>query len=138
MPPELKWFIGRQIKNVEKTDYTWSFIFDDHSSICSEGPWRLVTSDGIVVTSEDHGHQFGLPAPVDACQRILAEIGGKPVEGFAVKEMTGDLTLFFEEAVSVQLLQLSCGYENWRTVHGVEQVFCIGGGSLSFFNFDAP
>ena len=64
--PDLTWLVGLQLKAVEKKDYSWFFTFDDGGSIATESFWRLITIEGVAVTSEDHGHQFGLPAPVDA------------------------------------------------------------------------
>ena len=58
--PHMTWLIGRTIKQVEKIDGSWCFVLDDASSIGTESPWRLVASGGIVVTSEDDGHPFGL------------------------------------------------------------------------------
>jgi len=52
MKADLTWLIGRQLKAIEKKDYSWFFIFDDDSNIATEGPWRLVAAEGIVVTSE--------------------------------------------------------------------------------------
>jgi hypothetical protein len=138
-PPELAWLVGRTVTRIEKVDYTWFFKFDDDSSIATEGSWRLISVSRIAVTSEDHGHPFGLPAPVDAAQITMLEVGGKVIERFEVDERTGDLSLFFgETGAVVQFLQLSCGYENWRTHHGSQDVFCTGGGSLVMFGSNPP
>lgn len=135
--PELAWLIGRRVKIIEKVDYTWSFTFDDGSGIATDGPWRFIAEECIIVTSEDHGHPFGLGVPVDACERTKAQIGEMPVERFEVDERTGDLSLFFSNATTIQFMQLSCGYENWRTYHGAQEIICMGGGSLATVN-DKP
>lgn len=89
VPPDMTWLIGRTINKVEKLDYSWFFVLNDGGSIATESPWRLVTSQGIVVTSEDHGHPFGLPAPVNAVVWSLGEIG--PNAKTAVPALTESL-----------------------------------------------
>jgi hypothetical protein len=71
--------VGQTLRSVEKKDYSWFFVFADDISIVTESTWRLLSEDGIIVTSEDHGHQFGLPAPVDAAERVLAGVSRKAV-----------------------------------------------------------
>jgi hypothetical protein len=129
--PDMTWLIGRKIQDVEKVDYSWFFVLDDGSSIGTESPWRLVTVKGIVVTSEDHGHAFGLPAPVNATERVTKTVAQSHVSGFELKEGTSDLVLHFENSASIEFLNLSCGYESWRTVHGQQEVICMGGGGFT-------
>ena len=129
--PDMTWLIGRRITRVEKTDYSWFFLLDDASSIGTESVWRLVTVEGIVVTSEDHGHPFGLPAPVDAAERVTKTVDQSPVTAFELREDTGDLVLHFTNDASIEFLSLSCGYEGWQTVHGQQEVICLGGGGFS-------
>ncbi len=132
MKPDMTWLVGRRVNEVEKKDYSWFFRLDDGSSIATESPWRLITADGIAVTSEDHGHQFGLPAPVDAAQVVKACIQDKTVERFELDDRTGDLCLHFG-MTAIQFVTLSAGYEGWRTGHGDQQVICMGGGHLTIF-----
>ncbi len=83
--PDMTWLVGRTIKNVEKQDYSWFFVLDDGSSIGTESPWRLITAAGIVVTSEDDGHPFGLPAPVNAADRVTTTVGHEPIDRLRVE-----------------------------------------------------
>ena len=130
MEPDLSWLIGHRIKEIDKQDYTWFFTFDDGSTVYTEGPWRVARAEGIVVTSTDDGHTFGLSTPVDASQRTMERITNGRVEKFEVDPRTGDLTLFLEGATTIQFLQLSCGYESWSTIYGSQRVVCSGGGRL--------
>jgi hypothetical protein len=123
--------VGRRIEAVEKKDYSWFFSFDD-GSIATESFWRLITTHGVVVTSEDHGQKFGLPAPVDAAEVIKKEVGGKVVDQFILDEQTGDLSLHCGDK-TLQFLTTSSGYEGWRALHGSQQVICGCGGSLTEF-----
>ena len=130
-PPDMTWLVGRTLKSVEKIDYSWLFVLDDGSSVGTESPWRLVTAQGIVITSEDDGHPFGLPAPVNAADRVTNTIGHNRISRFELRERTGDLVLYFAGDASIEFLNLSCGYDGWRTVHGRQEVICMGGGRLA-------
>jgi hypothetical protein len=127
---DMTWLVGRTIKKVEKIDYSWFFVLDDGSSIGTESPWRLITANEIVVTSEDDGHPFGLPVPVNAAERVTKAIVQNPVSRFELREGSSDLVLRFAGDAAIEFLNLSCGYEGWRTVHGQQQMICLGGGRL--------
>ena len=129
--PDMGWLVGRRIISVEKTDCSWFFVLDDGSSIGTESLWRLVADNKIVVTSEDHGHPFGLPAPVDAVERAMKTVGQNPISRFELRDATSDLVLHFANDASIEFLNLSCGYESWRTVHEQQEVICMGGGKLA-------
>jgi len=129
--PDMTWLIGRTIIEVEKSDYSWCFILDDGSRISTESAWRLVTAKGIVVTSEDHGHPFGLPVPVNAAERVTETVAQNPVSGFELRERTTDLVIHFANDASIEFMNISCGYESWRTVHGEQEVICMGGGGFT-------
>lgn len=130
MSPNLTWLVGKRLKDAAKQDYTWSFTFFDGGWIGTESGWRLVTADGIAVTAEDHGHVFGLPSPVDAGARVQLAVEGKKIRAVRIADRTSDLILEFEEGVSLEFLNLSCGYESWHTQHDSEEVICQGGGQL--------
>ena len=126
--------VGQTLRSVDKKDYSWFFVFADDISIVTESFWRFVREDGIVVTSEDHGHQFGLPAPVDAAQRVVAGISKKAVVVSAsINRSTGDLSINFSDNCQLQFLQLSSGYESWRLYIRGNEIICNGGGDIAYF-----
>jgi hypothetical protein len=133
MKTDMTWLVGLKVAEVGKKDYTWFFTFDDHSTICTESPWRLITEEGIRVTSEDHGQKFGLPAPVDAADLSRRILGDSKINRTDVRDKTSDLVLNFSNHAVLEFLNLSSGFEAWRSVHGTQQVFCIGGGGLTEF-----
>jgi len=133
MALDLKWLVGTRLESVEKKDYTWFFILSGEGSIATESPWRLVTKEGLRVTSEDHGQLFGLKEPVDAAARVLAATTEKKVVSYRVAEQSSDLIVVFEDDVRIEFLNLSCGYEAWRTLHQSVHVICLGGGELAMF-----
>jgi hypothetical protein len=83
--------------------------------------------DGIIT----FGHLFGLPAPVNAAEMVMKTVAQSPISKFEVRESTSDLVLHFAGDTSIDFLNLSCGYEGWRTVHGQQEIVCMGGGRLA-------
>jgi hypothetical protein len=89
------------------------------------------------VTSEDHGHQFGLPNRVDASVCVLSAIQDTPIQTARIDTATGDLFVYFSDKMFLQFLQTSGGYEAWRLFVGEQEFICTGGGEIAIFNFDA-
>lgn len=122
--------VGSQVVSVEKRDYSWFVAFGPSITVATETLWRLIGQDRIIVTSEDHGHQFGLPEPVDASSVMLSRLRGRAVTAAAIDASSGDLTITFGESLLAQFLQTSFAYESWRLyVHGTE-IICTGGGDI--------
>jgi hypothetical protein len=134
MKPEMTWLLGRRLKDVVKADYTWCFVLDDGSTVATESPWRLIVAKGIAATSEDDGHPFGLPAPVNAAQRVKDAVGQNPISRFELRDKSSDLTIHFADDTAIEFLNLSCGYEGWRTTHGPQELICMGGGGITEFD----
>ena len=133
MPANLTWLVGERLIEAAKKDYSWFFTFAGGGSIVTESGWRLITKVGIDVASEDHGQIFGLKEPVDAGTRALTATKQKKIMDFRIAEGTSDLLVKFEDDVSLEFLNLSCGYESWRAQHDGEEVICMGGGQLAIF-----
>ena len=128
MTADLSWLVGKRLVEAAKKDYSWLFTFSDGGSIVTESGWRLVTKNGIEVASADHGQIFGLKQPVDAGTRVLIATKERKIIDFRLAERTSDLVVRFEGDVSLEFLNLSCGYESWRAQHEAEEVICMGGG----------
>ncbi len=131
MSAEVTWPIGKLLAEVVKREHSWSFIFSGGGCVMTETAWRLISKEGISVTSEDHGQWFGLKAPVDVGVCVLTATKGRKVTASRVVDGTSDLLLAFEDEVRLEFLQLSSGYEAWRATHGSDEVICLGGGALS-------
>ncbi len=129
MEPDIAWLTGRRLTAIEKLDWSWFFRLDDAGVIATETAWRMITPQGVVVTSEDHEQKFGLPAPLNAANVVRKEIGGLIVSGYHLDPKTGDLNLEFG-SVTLQFLCTSSGYESWRITHGTLELICTGGGKL--------
>ena len=133
MPTDLTWLVGKRLVETAKVDYSWHFAFSDGGSIVTESAWRMITGKGIEVASEDHGHLFGLKEPVDAVARVLTATKEKKILEVWIAERTSDLVVRFEDEVSLEFLNLSCGNESWRAYHEGDEVICMGGGQLAIF-----
>ena len=133
MKPNFDWLLKRHLSQVEKKDFTWFFTFEGDSSINIDAAWRLISADEIIVTSEDHGHPFGLPEPVDAGKRVMDAVKNKRVSDYLCSKPTSDLTILFEGGIQIQFLNMSCGYESWTAWNCGTQTICLGGGELASF-----
>jgi hypothetical protein len=75
--------------------------------------WRIVNRDKAGVSSFDHDQKYGLPAPIDAFQRLEDELQGKRVTGALLDARTGDLVFSFEEDLEFRVFNFT-GYEVWE------------------------
>jgi hypothetical protein len=126
------WFLGASLQSIEFLEpCDWRFIFSSEAFIRTDCLWRLVGPEGIVVTSEDHLHKFGLPVALDAGERAAALIVTKAVSSFALREDTRDLLFGFSNGYKLEFLATSAGYESWQiTSPQHHQVIAQGGGKL--------
>lgn len=53
-----------------------TFEFDE-ASLAVDTPWRVMDEGKVVLTSRDHGQQFGLPAPVDVFSAAASLLQGR-------------------------------------------------------------
>ena len=106
--------LGHRLDDVVKLDYTWQFVFSDGVSLQVGCLWRLVVAGKLTLTSEDHGHQFGLPAPVDCVVELRREIVGAAVGDLKVRAGTIDITLAFGSGRTLEVIPTSAGYEAWK------------------------
>jgi uncharacterized protein DUF6188 len=123
--------VGTLLKSLEKKDYSWFFHFGEGITVGTESEWRFIADGHILVTSSDHGHQFGLPSPVDAIAEVISRTAAQIVRAASIGEATGDLHIDFAAGLQLQFLQMSSGYESWRLSGPGLSVICGGGGRLA-------
>ncbi|MFN2624284.1 MAG: hypothetical protein ABR611_15730, partial [Chthoniobacterales bacterium] len=117
----LDWMLGRAIIEVSLMKPSpWRFRFSDSEGITVECLWRIISRGQLTRTSSDHGHQFGLPAPVDAAAEATEAIVGRTVSDVYLRPETGDLQLRFEGDLALEIIPDFTGYEAW-------QVYGLGG-----------
>ncbi|WP_340645784.1 hypothetical protein [Phenylobacterium sp.] len=125
---------------VEKREYDWTFAFGGAQMsglavsggcvVVTETLWRLIDVDRVVLTSEDHGHQFGLPAPLDAQLEIRALLASAVVVTASVDPRTADIALTFDSGSRLEIISTSSGYESWQAyfIDGDQDVALVGAG----------
>lgn len=125
--------VGTHVTSVRLLDYTWFFTFDDDWEVATECYWRLISQDGLSVSSDDHQQLFGLREPVDASARSLAALT-EAVTSLEIIEPVTDLWVHFGED-RVEFLNTSCGYEGWRVQLKKSptelSLIALGGGGLA-------
>src|SRR5512135_1478535 len=89
---DLSWMAGRVISEVSFHEPAlWHFAFGADASLGVECLWRIIEHGRVVLCGEDHGQQFGLPAPLDAVERATALLSGRRVAGAQLREATADV-----------------------------------------------
>jgi hypothetical protein len=111
---DLTWMVGRVVSQISPVEpIFWCFRFGPDASISVYCLWRIVENERIVLTSEDHGHQFGLPAPVDVVARITELLSGLHVAAVRLREATADMLIEFTDNLRLEIIPTSAGYESW-------------------------
>jgi Family of unknown function (DUF6188) len=128
----LDWMRGRAIIEVSLMEPSlWRFRFSDSEGITVECLWRIIRRGHLTRTSSDHGHQFGLPAPVDAAAEAAEAIVGRTVRAVDLRPDSGDLQLRLEGDLALEIIPDFTGYEAWQ-VYGPEGVcYTVHGSSFS-------
>lgn len=75
--------------------------------------WRIIRASKATGSSFDHQQKYGLPAPIDAFAVIAAALDGRSVRQAKWDARTGDLILFFEPDLELQVFSFT-GYEDWE------------------------
>ncbi len=130
---DLSWMAGRVVREVAGFEGgCWRFVFEQWEYIQTGCLWRIVKDNRLILTCEDHGQQFGLPAPIDAGSKAMEEFASAPVRAVVLREATGDLLIEFEQGLRLEIISNSAGYEAWE-VHGPGRVCVVaqGGGQMS-------
>lgn len=129
---DFSWMVGRTLTVQFSAPNSWWFSFEESVGISVECPWRLIEDGCISVSGDDHGQQFGLPAPIDASAAATDRLADSPVTGVEVRSGTADLLLSFEGEVRLEIIPFSSGYESWQVVGPDGKcVVAQGGGQLS-------
>lgn len=128
---ELACLVGHRFESLIRREYDWLFIFDMDAQIVVTCLWRLVESGRIRFTSEDDGHQFGLPAPVDAAVEVNRRLAHASVETVELRSGILDLELQLSTGHVLQIIPDSSGYEAWVLSKGSRQFIAVGGGELA-------
>ncbi|MBX3315379.1 MAG: hypothetical protein KF902_00795 [Phycisphaeraceae bacterium] len=131
VPPSMSWLAPRTFHALMRDGHEWRFRLDGDVEIVVESLWRLLKDDQLVATSEDDGHQFGLPAPMNAAAEVNTALAGRTLEHADSREGTGDLTLRFSGGYVLEFLTSSAGYEAWRAAYPGGCIVAAGSNPLT-------
>ena len=111
------WLVGRSLSSLRFAEPgSWWFDFASGGQIATHGGvWRLLASDELVATSADHGHLFGLPAPVDAVHEATTAMRNAHVIAARIRDGAPDLEVRLSNGLTLEVLVFSSGYECWET-----------------------
>jgi hypothetical protein len=132
MPLDISWIRGRAFAEVSfLAPASWSFRFGKGIEIRADCAWRVVVDGHIVLSSEDHGQQFGLPQPVNAELHCRSLIVRQTIQSADVRDDTRDILILFESGARLEIVPMSSGYESWQLA-GPDgtQTIAQGGGNL--------
>jgi hypothetical protein len=118
---DFSWMVGCTIENVTFHEPTmWVFSFTKGGSISTESLWRIIKSGTFAACGKDHGHQFGLPAPVDSATQAISVLSKSIVTGVEIRKDTLDLIMQFDNELQLEIISESRGYDvsNLRDPYG--------------------
>jgi hypothetical protein len=110
---DISLLVDKRLVQVVKDDFSWGFTFSGGLNLRVECLWRLLVSGRVVITSEDHGQQFGLPAPVDCVGELQRRVEGVPVTSAKVRARSVDISLDFGDIATLEVIATSAGHEAW-------------------------
>ena len=111
----------------------WILTFSDSISVLSSGFWRLLENGKISLVSLDHGHQFGLPRPVDMVEELALRLKGKLLTRILLSKDTYDLRLSLTEDLELEIFISSTGYETYQFSVAGKRYIGLGGGDIAIF-----
>ncbi len=88
--------LGTALSHIERLDFNWVFHFGDAVRLSVEAPWRVLSRNSILVTSEDDGQKFGLTTPVDASATLRQILENRRVSSVEVDTASSDLRIQFD------------------------------------------
>lgn len=128
---------GLHVINTERRDHDWAFGFANNAGMSVDCPWRILARGRIALTSTDDGQMFGRSAPTEGAREAQRLLGQKAIQRIAVRPDTGDLSVIFSDETTLELLNMSAGYEGWQVNAAGFTVIAKGGGELAIHS-DEP
>lgn len=110
---KIDWALNTTLTAIEEfSPGQFSFVFENYR-INLSCPWRIVAGTKIQAADSDHGQQFGLPSPVDVCEKARLLLSGNHITGGQINTKTGDFVLEFDGKKRLEVFNNSSGYEAW-------------------------
>lgn len=135
---DISWLTQHRLERLEKLDFQWNFMFSARINLQVECLWRLLEAGRIIVTSDDHGQKFGLPAPVDSSLEVNRRIAGVGIVSARIREGSLDISIGFANDHTLEVMPVSSGYEAWQLGGNNLLLIAVGGGRLDVFIRNGP
>jgi hypothetical protein len=81
-----------------------------------------------VLTSEDDGQRFGLPAPINAADKCAKYLLGTTIQAIHLRDATADVSIDFAGDLGLEIIPTSSGYESWQLRDPFGSTFYAQGG----------
>jgi hypothetical protein len=120
--------------NYDADALSWYFVFDGGTTANVSALWRLLVNKEIQQVSLDHGHQFGLPKPIDLVEQMTEHLKGKSLLEIKIKEHTGDLLLTLTDNYQIEVFISSSAYETYNFTFDNKNYIGMGGGETAIMN----
>lgn len=118
---------GKTVLSVEILDHGFcSVALSEGFHLSFESLGRFIGTDGTFITTQDHGHRFGLSTPFDAAAHMKERLKGRKIERVTVRSDTNDLILWFSSG-SLEVLCTSSGFEAYQ-VRGPQNLIVVARG----------
>jgi hypothetical protein len=127
------WLVQHRFQSLVCREHDWVFTFEPDCVLAVECLWRLLESQRIKRTSEDHGQQFGLLAPIDAAVDMTKLLVNRAIKNVELDESTLDIRITLEGDYVLEVIPDSSGYESWNLQLADQQWIAQGGGNLVEF-----
>jgi len=130
--------IGSHIVEISLVEpVSWWFRLSGGGSIRADTLWRIIANGEVRAISEDHGHMFGLPEPVDSAIRAHEVLSQSLITAASVRNHAGDVVLEFDNTAVLEVLTTSCGYESWAVFFpNRDEAIGLGGGEVELRRHD--
>jgi hypothetical protein len=125
---------GSLFRSAEFDGFNWNFFFEDDIYIGVSGFWRLLKDGEISLVSLDHGHQFGLPKPVDLVKWVNEKCRGQRLTELKVNDGSGDLHATMTGGLMLEIFIASTGYETYQFSFAGKSYIGTGGGETAIFD----
>lgn len=79
-----------------------------------ECPWRILQQARTTLSSDDHGQQYGLPAPINAAAEATKLLSAVDIDAAQLRAGTNDILIDFSDDVRLEIIPISSGYEGWQ------------------------
>jgi hypothetical protein len=128
------YLVGRRLVETKRREYDWAFRFEGtpaFSHLCVSCPWRVLIEGRIAFAGGDDGHKFGLPTPLNGEEITQRLLGQRVIDHLSIRPDAGDLSIIFSGQATLEVLNMSSGYEGWQIGVPGMKVIGVGGGEFA-------